>query len=488
ILIITCLIMASAMTFFMPNKNAEAFTLTNGKIPDSLATNLGELLLSGYESRSDGKIFSGVFWKLIEQISGEKNPTKQTLKNLGSTGISADNIRNFNGGKDVTITIGGKKWTATYVSRSKPKNADDPNDKGDAILTLWLATSQDNKISTAKWGNLNQTYLGNYPMNMYGSSYMRAVALNNGGGYATSYNSAALTTVAQNASSDWAIYTMPNSTTSGQEFSGSIIDYIEVPDKMQWQHDQKALDYVTSSVYTNNIGCNNNNDALDYGGTGGTGDYSTNEYVKTEAYKGWANDRIWLPSLAETGVDGEEGLWKLSGNQRSNDSIYTWTRSAYGLTYNMAYGLSAAGGLGGNGDVSGALAIRPAFHLNLNKVAESATLSTPIIKGNNKKYSNDDNTTFELDKINENLVDINITATGVKQPDGTVTPITNIPTYNVINDVLSFTPSEVGEYTVSVTPKTGYCWSDGSTDPKTYTYKLKYHVTPLELNVANPNN
>ncbi|MBD5100248.1 MAG: hypothetical protein HDT29_03080, partial [Clostridiales bacterium] len=51
ILIIVCMLLVSAMAFFMPNKNAEAITTAN---MDSQATNLGNLLIEGYENDTTG--------------------------------------------------------------------------------------------------------------------------------------------------------------------------------------------------------------------------------------------------------------------------------------------------------------------------------------------------------------------------------------------------------------------------------------------------
>ncbi|MBD5085949.1 MAG: hypothetical protein HDT32_01025, partial [Clostridiales bacterium] len=357
VMIIVCMLLASAMTFFMPN-TVNAFSLTDGSILDSQATNLGEMLLEGYEN--GGKVFDeGTYWELISQISGVTSPNKRTLDNLGATPISSDQIRGFNDGKDVTVTIGGKKWTAAYVSRSK---TDAP------ILTLWLATSTENKIQTSYWTTHSANAIGNYPSNMYGTSYMRASILNNGGGYAESYNATSLTPIDKISSNEWAIYTM----SKAEGVAGSITNFIEVPDNMKWQHEQKALDYITSSAYTNSWKYNNNNDALDYGGNVSIGDYATNSYVKTESYSAWAKDKIWLPSVAETGVSGEEGLWMLSNNQRANGT-YSWLRTGHHMYYdNVGLLLSSGSGYDAPGTTFSSASIRPAFHLNLKLAAENA--------------------------------------------------------------------------------------------------------------------
>ena len=70
VLIILCLGMASVLSFFTPNKSAESIAVGN---IDSQSTNLGEMLLDGYENDTSGKAFNAkVFLSLISQISGVK--------------------------------------------------------------------------------------------------------------------------------------------------------------------------------------------------------------------------------------------------------------------------------------------------------------------------------------------------------------------------------------------------------------------------------
>ena len=436
---------------------------------ESQSTNLSEILLAGYENSTTGKVFSGdVFWELVSQISGEKNPNKGTLDNLTMPKTSADfrtnNNELGNGTKDVVLQIGGKQWIATYLST---------NSSGDPILTLWLANSE----ILSSWhvqAEASTSNPGKYPNNMYGTSSIRAVTLNNGGGYAKTYNATSLTPVEQDPDSEWAIYTMDG-------VAGSLTSFIEVPDNMSWQHDQKALDNVTSSAYKSEFGYNNNNDALDVGGNGKAGDYlndSKNNTVDKAGYKGWANDMLWLPSVAETGVRGEEGIWKAINTTRAND-VNVWLRSAgYPSSHNTMYFLGSAGSNISRTDALSSRAVRPAFHLNLAKVAESATAATPKTKGDVKKYYSEtsgvaDEIEFELDKVNSNFTDITIQATDIEGNS-----ITS-PTHKITEGVLSFKASQVGKYVVKVTPKTNEYWSDGTNESKEYTYYLKYHVTPM---------
>ncbi len=344
VLIILCLCTASVLSFFTPNKSAESIAVGN---IDSQSTNLGEMLLDGYENDTSGKAFNAkVFLSLISQISGVKNPNKDTIDNLTTIKTSADfrtNNKNLgNGEKDIVVTIGGKKWIATYLST---------NTSGDPILTLWLA----NSATKIRWNTKSVNSLGKYPNNMYGTSEVRAKTLNNGGGYAVNYNDTELTEVTQDESSELAIYTMPN-------VKGSLTSFIEVPDNMSWQHNQSAKT-STGEAY------DYNNDALDVGGSYDEAfNYLTNPKVDKTGYKGWANDRLWLPSVAETGLSGVDGIWKTIESTRAN-STYTFLRSAYYSLYYDAYMLNAAGAKS-NGRVTTAYSIRPAFHLNLKNAAD----------------------------------------------------------------------------------------------------------------------
>ncbi|MDE6276206.1 MAG: hypothetical protein K2M75_06700 [Clostridia bacterium] len=345
--ILTCCMVA----VFGNNQKADAFDAGN---ISSQSTDIGELVNS---SGSGNPFNETIFWQLIRQISGVPNPDRSTLKSLQVT--TAEDFRGINNTKDIVITIGGYKWTATYLSFNK---------QNDPILTLWYATGD----FYAPFVDYNDDKDGNFPANMYGTSKLRAVTLNNGGGYASGYNAADLTPASQDASNKWAIFTM----TKEQGVSGSIADYIEVPDNMPWQHDQKAKDCIKTASYLNTtkFNYNNNNDALDYGGDV----VAQGSYANKTGYANWANDKLWVPSIAELGVNGVDGMWMTSANQRK--STYPWTRSASseGYMFYIMYNQYGNGLYGGWNAYDKDYPIRPAFHLNLNAVANSFALPTPV--------------------------------------------------------------------------------------------------------------
>ena len=317
-----------------------AYAINTDNILDQ-TTNVGELLRDNYDDGKGRVINMETFWKLITQISGIQNPNKDSLKELTLTNAAGLRTLNANdGNKDIVITIGGKQWTATYLSHNKD---------GEPILTLWLAyttTSEKFNLSTA------QTKDGDYPNSMYGTSYIRAKTLNNGGGYADKYNDENLTPVDQDPLSEWAIYTM-------EEVNGSIASLIDVPENVDWQYYLKTTENTAAKT-------DYNNDGLAAGGIS-----NKISYLGKPGYDGWKNDKIWIPALSEVGYSTttDDGLWQTSINQRANKADGTWTRSAYSATFTGAYKIESSGKGTSYSYVTTARGVRPAFHLNLLSVA-----------------------------------------------------------------------------------------------------------------------
>ena len=130
----------------------------------------------------------------------------------------------------MTITINGKPWYAMYLSSNR---------NGDPILTLWLADAS----LSSQWSYFGDNADGDYPANMYGTSMIRAVGLNNGGKYATNFDSLSNET-SQNSSNVFAIYTM-------EDISGSLTSFIDTPSNVAWQETVSARDNNFSASGTN---------------------------------------------------------------------------------------------------------------------------------------------------------------------------------------------------------------------------------------------
>ena len=362
IAILALAIMLSCICFVYNPKIKTADAFSNATDVNSQSTNLGELMLKGYDTTGSGKVFDAeVFWPLVELVTGVSNPNISTL-NSWSTIRTANQFRSANSAnssKYLSVTINGLSWTPTYLSY---------NSKNEPILTFWLST---NTISD-KWNTAYKDSIGRYPSNMYGTSWMRASILNNGGSYAATYNATTLTAVNQSATSPWANYTMAKNTAVG---GSSIKEFLEVPDNMSWQHSQSAKTSAGQSY-------DYNNDALDIGCSISNYNYYSNTTVNTDgnhtSYQAWKNDTLWLPSLPETGngVAGS-GIWQTSVNQRET-GLASWLRSTGHVNCYGVYTLNSTH-LDGS-IVTTSNAVRPAFHLNLKLAAARAgylPLATP---------------------------------------------------------------------------------------------------------------
>ena len=321
---------------------------------------------------------------LFNYIGGANNTQYKTIETLskGQTpdempGHSALQIRQKTYGKtnsqDIVITLGGFKWQVEYLSTDT---------EGNAILTLWYTGEQQiySKWSMYAYNN----YRVNYPSNMYGTSYMNAVTLNNGGYYATGTNS--LTYASQSSSSVFANFTMSNY---------GLTNYLVKPNKVPWQVGQTVrYKFIQQDTYYVNHYKNNgtpyryedpNNSAgpfsfkydtdYTYSGNGGVKDILNNSTTMVYYYA-WANSYLWIPSVIETGFGetgcNEDGIWQTSLKQRCFYA-YHWLRSG-NLNYAGQCDQLCADGWFGSArlGVTDSYAVRPAMHLNLTEAYNSA--------------------------------------------------------------------------------------------------------------------
>ncbi len=395
--------------FGLPKKDLDGISNTD----TSSYTSIGEIW------KSDKKVFNGEnLNKLYKSITGNSSATIANIDSLASSTATAADIRANNGGKDIVVRLGGLDWQVMYLS----KDSD-----GNAIATLWLSNNEQDAfagrsssegayygyVSSAVTGKTglysdwsadwyaNKTYDGEtnfYPSAMYGTSYIRAVTLNNGGTYATS--NTALTTALPNSSSIFAPFTM---STDGE--NNDLTDFIVKPSKVSWQKDQSSKTIQGTSY-------NYPNDAWNTA-TSDTGFYSAAyNYAEHSNYAQWANDYLWLPSIAETGYNATyTGLWKPSTNQRMNYNgsdtsitgvsigttantsftnevcTYSWLRSGmYSGVYQPVSLLSVENPSIALYFVYHSLAVRPALHLNLD-LAEECREPTLTLNLNGGKYN-----------------------------------------------------------------------------------------------------
>lgn len=344
---------------------------------------------------------------LLQLISGSSSVNTKnmgTIDNMaasstsdGQPGTSAATIRaktyNKTSSQDVIVTLGGLDWQVVYLSKDTSENI---------ILTLWLSNSTQSAFSGRSAtegeyygflnGGLYSDWSANWsgalfnvdcPSSMYGTSYINAVTLNNGGFYSTS--STTLTSASQNSNSVFSKFTM-----SG--VSGSLTQYFTKPNAVKWQREQDTL----SKLGTNSLYNHPNENAADLSSYkwgsmyGGTGSMLTGENGKY--YYAWADNYLWLPSITETGFNASyDGIWQLSINQRlnydgsatnlfgnvgannSDGKVYTysWLRSSDYNNANYSYYLGVNGISSSNNIISRTLNVRPALHLNLTEAARN---------------------------------------------------------------------------------------------------------------------
>ncbi|MCX4363255.1 MAG: hypothetical protein OSJ74_07735, partial [Clostridia bacterium] len=293
---------------------------------------------------------------------------------------------------------------------------------------------------------------------MYGTSKMRAVTLNNGGIYGTSSTTSAV--AVQDSSHPFARFTMPASA----GVAGSLYDFIETPENMKWQEFESSLALGDP-------------DPTDYENDAWSTDIPASNYIHVTrdlllgvtGYDNWKTDKLWLPSLTEMGYNPKgsyRGLWQESEAVFGGNTV-GWSRSAACTSFYHGFNTT-----GNSVTVGGVKSVRPAFHLNLYEAEKASTTATPKQGEKVKDYYSDSDIDFELLGVNLNKVDITYKVDTVSgDTAGTMTIDTSSQ-----SNVVPLQASKAGKYTVTVMPKGGECWSDGSVTPKEYVYKIVYQI------------
>ncbi len=229
--------------------------------------------------------------QLYNLITGKTNATYDDVVDAAKNITNAADMRGYNGDNDIKVTFGGKKWYAVYLSRTMD---------GRPILTLWLAEA----FTTDVWSIVNDTNISNkviqnYPLNMYGASYIRSQILNNAGQYSTDDGQTLNNTVTPDANHELAKFSVPS-------VSGALTDVIVKPAFVEWQRAGQI-----SGIRLNRKNQN-------WGEEPSTGWYdNSHNYSKIAEYGAWKDDYLWLPSRYELSM-----LWSTSS--RSNNF---WTRT-----------------------------------------------------------------------------------------------------------------------------------------------------------------
>ena len=454
---------------FQNNNSVRAFTNTD---TTSYVT-VGELW--------NGSSFSSTNLNILyKYLTGNASATISNVDTLANNKTTANTIRSKtlsagtqsgtsysakSSSQSVVVTLGGMEWIVTYLSKDK---------SGNTIATLWLSNNEQDIFEgrsqtegayygyyngglysdwSANWGSNSPEY--SYPSNMYGTSYISVVTLNNGGSYSSKSGGATLASFTPTSSSVFAKFTM-------ESVAGSLTDYIVTPSQVSWQENgQHTASNQTGgwSDWTYDAPNQNWSDSH-------TGNYNSSyngtlyNYAGKTGNSNWKNHYLWLPSITETGIDDSHiGIWDLNTNERANytgsspSSIglvgsssgmafpRAWLRSGDAKEAGRACDIFPSGSTPTNsyGYLNNSLAVRPALHLNLTAIALSIVSSLDDGKGS-------------------------ITATNLEFTGSNLTPSVTVKyngtTLNSGTDyTLSYSPSIIknaGAYTVTATGKGSY--------------------------------
>ncbi len=311
------------------------------------------------------------------------------------------------------VSLGGQTWNVAYASQTRG---------GDVVATLWLASSS----ATSQW---NKWYEDDgtltYPSNMYSTSLIRSYLT--GSAYIKAKTDTALTAGAQNAT--W------------NTFAKQYDKLIATPSEIAYQETESVINYQSGWTCCPNDAYGVPNPEKWY-------DYSSNpkynyNYITKPIYDAWKSDKLWLPSITETGTSGTNGLWGVDRTVCSNSSG-SWLRSGGNGSAGRADYLRTSGGHDFS-LVNDAYAVRPALHLNLKSAASAAGLfvDKPTLSKTTTAYSASAQT-FTISSVTNLAITL---PTGWTRSGGTVTIPANAP---------------VGGYNIIITPSAGYAWADGS--------------------------
>ncbi len=342
-------------------------------------------------SGDEGFFDSAEVHKLYAALTGnEKAEFEDVQTFLGST---AKSVSDFNEGeakgKPIYLTFGGIRWTAVYLSETKD---------GSGIALTLLEADQNSSANYWQADYRSATYSDvAVPANMYSTSYMRNVALNAGGEYATGQKTS--TTAAQQTGNRYARFTMEKG-----KIANSLTEYLFKPSQIAWQEEESA---VTASGSINGV-YNRSNEAYGsvpntgfYTGSFSTGDTNYSNWTSSRTTGGvtvsgdtngaWKEDYVWLPSATELGETSRasgginyEGLWHITKEQRTFGDKEYWTRSAYHASPAMAINFDR-NGYSTSANVNTMMNVRACIHLNL-PVAEKESqviVETPTIVDEN---------------------------------------------------------------------------------------------------------
>ena len=413
--------------------------------------------------------------KLYDAILSGTDKTLDEVATAANTNTVLSN-------KEIQVQFGGMVWTAVYLSKATESfagtgaPAKGKATNGDVVLTLWLAFPDISK--PAKWNLWYGDSTRTYPCNMYGTSYMRSVVLNNGGEYVS--NATTLTSYTATDDNEWNFSKFTNPTYKengvGNPKPSTIMNHLVSPRYISWQYNQSSKTTVEHAY-------NCNNDAW--------GKVNNIAYESYDKYDAWKDDLLWLPSVTETGsLQGNKlGLWQISQAQRGtqSDSVYNWLRSTSGgntavWTWQGSDKQQDVFTDGTLPDKSLTTPVRPALHLNL----------TTADKDSRRIFFDDDTAGAEEHEYelvyNGGSQEIDILDYDMLAPVGTATAGSNYS--STTGKFSATTPNKTSDktYEMTVKPKNDFYWDDITDSTKTTKerkYKIKMKLADVSIEWDN---
>ncbi|MCM1394431.1 MAG: hypothetical protein NC179_06015, partial [[Eubacterium] siraeum] len=400
-LVLTSFIILSDNTL---NLNADAYS-SDSAVPATI----GELTLTDYGKRTDGKVFNystlktlytkltnnsnATYDDVVKKVQGSKSELtgKNGVKDTQNYSMNFQQIKAANGGTVLTVTLDGIKWNVVYLTTNTTSSS---NGEGDLIATLWMSTT-DASGANVQWNSYSNSSTATtaYSSNNYSLSMVRVKTLNGGPTtYSDTVYATSTTSLGGNVSKDdranniYAKYTLSNEalTSAGKNDSGnnlSLVDYLATPSQLRYQ-EKESFNWAFSG----------NLNVSEAWGTPSSGSWlstvsmgnvtSQASSTANNYYKAWAEkDHIWLPSMTETGFYSAgawtcASLWGINDLNVLKSSADIWTRSGFQQgAANTQY--LPSDGSGGNDPVTKNKAIRPAIHLNLTTAQYSISYEDP---------------------------------------------------------------------------------------------------------------
>ena len=444
-----------AGAFSMLGKKSEAYST----LPEGTIDNLYDETNGVFKADNLNTLATQAgYTNFVDMVNDAEAGTIKTAADFGEATVKLGSYPTRQGGSNELI------WMPVYLSK---------DDDGNAILTLWLATTETantssfQEVSSYSDGTESYRSMGghlvsytengqtnNIECNTYDGSYIRHVMLNGDLNYAQDFGAAITDNTNHrhySVASQGKLINPPavSDLTKFLQFQsgGTFEDYIVKPSKVGWQMSENGYRNDPSASYIQ----------------GGQESYT----------KHWVNDNIWLPSGSEVQANK---LWQLTQNQRKY-SMSTWMRSAP-LNDHTADTLDSTGGYqnnSGDGHVFNSRAVRPAFHLNISninivKVPEvTSTLTYDRTEQSVVFDSNFDCTKMEI--------------TGISRTGGTLyaaPSYTNVADGSPAGTMPEIKVTDAGEYEITLKskpvdsdPAEYWLFSDSGTNTTTVKFTVK---------------